>query len=186
MNIQWVLSDDFILDNAEQLTAMRLAGSFWGGWRTWRAYNTDNVVCHKMSRAQELMDKQLHTRCNFYIPNSVFQSLGRPAGVRLYEGDFMGHDVENQDEIVALNLAGSIADVVLLLGFDWSDHPESADPVQKRRHTAYQGLVRQAITSRPAVQWILVDHSKTLRPSLSDLKNLDQDTLTQVLALLNG
>jgi len=186
MNIQWVLSDDFILDNAEQLSAMREAGSFWGSWRTWREYNTDNVICHKMARAQELIAREFQTRCNFYIPNSVYQSLGRPAGVRLYEGDFMGHDVDNQDEIVALNLAGSIADVVLLLGFDWSEQPESADSVQKRRYNAYQGLVRQAINSRPAVQWILVDHNKDLRPTLSDLKNLDRDTLTQVLALLKG
>jgi hypothetical protein len=186
MNIQWVLSDDFILDNAEQLSAMRQAGSFWGSWRTWRAYNTDNVVCHKVGKAQELVSRQFQTRCNFYIPNSVYQSLDRPAGVRVYEGDFMGHDVENQDEIVALNLAGSIADVVLLLGFDWSEQPEPTDPVQKRRHTAYQGLVKQAVSTRPNVQWILVDHSTALRPTLSDLKNLDRDNLIQVLKLLNG
>ena len=186
MNIQWVLSDDFMLDNSEQLLAMKKVGSFWGGWRTWRAYGTDNVVCHKMAKAQELVSREFQTRCNFYIPNSVYQTLGRPNGVRLYEGDFMGHDVENQEEIVAINLAGSIADVVLLLGFDWSEKPESSDPLQRRRHNTYNGLVRQAIASRPAVQWILVDHPDDLNLALEGLENLDKDTLPKVLALLNG
>ena len=55
MNIQWVLSDNFTLDPTVDLARMKRGGAFWGSWKTWRAYNTDNVVCHDISKAGELI-----------------------------------------------------------------------------------------------------------------------------------
>ena len=186
MNIQWVLADNLILDPTADLKRMKNGGSFWGSWKTWRAYHTDNVICHDMQKAQDLIKRAFHAACNLYIPNSIYSTLGRPPGVRLYEGDFMGHNVDFQDELVAMNLAASICDVVLLVGFDWSESPKDPDKLQELRNRNYRGLVLQAITSTPHVQWLLVDHPDNVRKELSELPNLDKDTLENVLQLLNG
>jgi hypothetical protein len=186
MNIQWVLADTLILDPTIDLARMKRGGAFWGSWKTWRAYSTDNVICHDMIKAQELIKREFQSTCNFYIPNSSYLSLGRPAGVRLYEGDFMGNDVINQDEIVAINLAASIGDVILLLGFDFSEASQLPDKLEDTKAKHYRGLVHQAIKSRPNVQWILVDHKSEIRDELSSLLNLGKDTFDNVLAILDN
>lgn len=186
MNIQWVLADNLILDPTADMTKMKEAGAFWGSWKTWRAYNTDNVICHDMQKAQELVKRAFQAVCNLYIPNSVYNKIDRPQSVKLYEGDFMGHDVYNQDEIVAMNLAGSVCEVVLLAGFDWSPKEENPDKNQAIRDRNYYGLIEQAIKSRPDVQWILVDHVGEIRPQLKQYTNLDKDSLENVLTILNG
>lgn len=185
MNIQWVLADTLILDPMVDLDRMKCGGAFWGSWKTWRACKTDNVICHDMNKAQELIKREFQHTCNFYIPNSTYLSLNRPTGVRLYEGDFMGNNVTNQDEIVAMNLAASISDVVLLLGFDFSETPPLSDKLEDVKAKHYRGLVYQAIKSRPDVQWILVDHVNEIRTELSSLPNLGKDTFDNVLAILN-
>jgi hypothetical protein len=185
MNIQWVFADSLILDPTVDLDRMKRGGAFWGSWKTWRAYSTDNVICHDMGKAQELIKRSFQTTCNFYIPNATYLALNRPQGVRLYEGDFMGNDVINQDEVVAMNLAASISDVVLLLGFDFSETPPLPDKLEDVKAKHYCGLVHQAIKSRPAVQWILVDHENEIRSELASLPNLGKDTFENVLAILN-
>jgi hypothetical protein len=185
MNIQWVFADNLILDPTIDLARMKQGGAFWGSWKTWRAYNTDNVICHDMGKAQELIKRSFQNTCNFYIPNSTYLTLNRPQGVRLYEGNFMGNNVVNQDEIVAMNLAASISDVVLLLGFDFSETPAPDDKLEDVKSKHYRGLVHQAIKSKPSVQWILVDHHAEIYEGLSSLPNLGKDTFDNVLAILN-
>ena len=186
MNIKWVLADNLVLDPTIDINRMKKAGTFWGSWKTWRAYNTDNVVCHDAKKAEELIKNEFQKTCNFYIPNSVYTALGRPTKVLIYEGDFMGHKVNNQDEIVAMNLAASSADVLLLVGFDWSTRAQEIDPDRELCAKNNRGLVLQAIKSRPDVQWILVDHPNELSPELAELSNLDRDSFTNVLQILNG
>ncbi len=186
MNIQWVLADNLILDPMIDLAHMKQGGAFWGSWKTRRAYNTDNVICHELGKAQELIKRAFQHTCNFYIPNSTYLALNRPLGVRVYEGDFMGNDVANRDEIVAMNLAASISDVVLLLGFDFSETPSLPDNLEDVKAKHYRGLVHQAIKSRPTVQWILVDHENEIRSELSSLPNFGRDTFNNVLAILNN
>ena len=186
MNIKWVLADNLILNPTVDINRMKKGGTFWGSWKTWRAYNTDNVVCHDAKKAEELLKNEFQKTCNFYIPNSVYTTLNRPSNVLVYEGDFMGHKVNNQDEIVAMNLAASTADVLLLVGFDWSEKALELDPDRELCAKNYRGLVLQAIKSRPDAQWILVDHPKVLLPELSELPNLDRDSFTNVFQILNG
>jgi hypothetical protein len=185
MNINWVLADDVVIDPTVDLARIKDTGSFWGSWKTWRAYNTDNVVCHDTKKAGELIKRAFHAACNFYIPNSLYVTLDRPKGVRLYEGDFLGHEVDNKDELVAINLAATVSDIVLLLGFDWSPQEPNSDQLQEVKARNYRGLVLQAIKSNPEVQWVLVDHPKALTTELSDLGNVSTDTLENVLKLLN-
>jgi hypothetical protein len=175
MNINWVLADDIILDPTVQIQRLKDIGSLWGSWRTWRACSTDNVVCHQAAKAQELIDKNFHTFCNFYIPNSLYIILDAPPAVQVYEGNFV-HKIDRQDELVAMHLAANSSDIVLLLGFDWS----MADPSL----VDYQGLVEATIVNYPNTQWVVVDQPGSLRPELSKLDNLTTDTMANVLKLM--
>lgn len=186
MNINWVLADNAVIDPMMDLKLMRDAGSFWGSWKTWRAYNTDNVICHDRKKAGDLIKRAFHATCNFYIPNSVYAQLDRPMGVRLYEGDFLGHDVDNQDELVAMNLAATVCDIVLLIGFDWTTKEPKADKLDEVKARNYRGLVLQAVKSKPEVQWVVVDHPGDLPKELTELDNISTDSLDNVLKLLNS
>lgn len=185
MNINWVVADSYVLDPTVDLAQLKNFGSFWGGWRTWRSCNTDNVICNDMSKADELIKRNFHLHCNFYIANSMYTSLNRPQGVRLYEGDFI-HDLDHQEEIVAMHLASSVSDIVLLLGFDFSQKPKLPDRLEEHRAHNYRSLVKQAIKDNPTVQWVAVDHAGEFRKDLLELENLTVDTLDSVIGLLSN
>ena len=173
MNISWVLADSAVLDPTQELEPLKHIGSFWGSWRTWRAYHTDNVICHNQTKVDELLKRAFQAACNFYIPNSAYVALDRPLGVHVYEGDFV-HDLDRREEIVAMHLAASRSDIVLLLGFDWGQLDQ--------QH--YVGLVSQAIRDNAGIQWVLIDHPGKIHPAMADLSNLTHDTMSNVLKLL--
>lgn len=183
MKISWILSDLVDLDPAVDLARLKEIGSFWGSWRTWRAYQIDNVVCHDLARAQELIQRALHSVCNFYIPNSMFVTLDRPTGVQIYEGDF-AHEVDNKEEIVAMHLAAMNSDIVLLLGFDFSDKPVSEDRLQAHKQRNYTQLTKQVMLDNPNTQWVLIDHEMPLSKDYGQIPNLTSDSLENTLQLL--
>jgi len=182
MNISWVIADSAELDPTQNIDALKRLGPIWGSWRTWRAYQTDNVVCHNQLKAEELVKRKFHERCNFYIPDLVNVSLGRPAGVRLYAGDFV-HDVIRQEEIVALHLAATTSDIVLLLGWDLTKLKPTSDRLESNQAQHHRNLLHQAIKDYGQTQWVAVDHLDPLAPSLQILENLVVDTMATVLAL---
>jgi hypothetical protein len=181
MNISWVLSDLVLLDPTQDPDDLKRIGTFWGSWRTWRACQTDNVLCHDQAKAAELLKRNFQTTCNFYIPNSIYTSLDRPAGVKLYEGAFV-HDVDRQEEIVALHLAASTNDIVLLLGFNLTKLEPNPDRLKFHQAQHHRNLFRQAIKNHDHVQWVIVDHLGQLDANLANLPNVSTDTLTAVLA----
>lgn len=183
MNISWVLSDSVLLDPTLDITPLKNIGSFWGSWSTWRSCQTDNVICNDPIKAGELIKRDFQKICNFYIPNSVFQQLGRPDGARIYEGEF-SHDVEHRDEIVALHLVTGNSDIVLLLGFNFSEHVPNPDRLVEHRAQNYRGLIRQAIKDNNHIQWVLVDHPDEIGKDMI-LDNLTKDTMSNVLKLLD-
>jgi len=185
MNVNWVLADDAVLDPDINLEKIKNIGSLWGSWRTWRAYQVDNVICNDFRKSQELVKRQFNQQCNFYISNENFKQLDNPEKVIIYEGQFV-HDVDRQDEIVALHLAASQSDIVLLLGFDWHPRPKSKDKLQEHRDANYRGLIKHVVQDNPDIQWVLVDHGPDLMPDLANLENLTIDTLPNVIELLNG
>jgi hypothetical protein len=182
MNISWVLADSAVLDPIQDLADLKRIGAFWGSWRTWRAWQTDNVICHDMSKSADLLKRNFQANCNFYIPNSVYSSLDRPLDVKLYEGAFV-HDVDRQEEIVALHLAASTNDIVLLLGFDLTELKADSDRLRSHRAHHHRNLLRQAIKDHDHVQWVIVDHPDKLDPNLVNLPNVVTDTLATVLTL---
>ena len=173
MNIAWLFAENTLLPPATDVQAIKNVAPIWGSWRTQRGYQTDNVICHDQARVDELLKRAFQAACNFYIPNSVYVALDRPLGVQVYEGDFV-HDLDHREEIIAMHLAASRSDIVLLLGFDWSQ--------LSQQH--YVGLVSQAIRDNAEIQWVLVDHPGTIHPAMANLPNLTQDTMSNVLELL--
>jgi hypothetical protein len=180
MNINIVLSNRAEIDPAIDLKRVKELGSFWGGWRTWRSCQTDNVICHDMSKARELIDRNFHATCNFYIPNSAYISLDRPAGVKLYEGTFV-HDIEDHEDIVAMHLATTTADIVLLLGFNFQEPVKLQDRLAEHKATNYRNLIRQVMADNPKTQWVILDHPAEFRKDLQNLPNLGKDTLINIL-----
>ena len=183
MNVSWVLSDSAVLDPLQNIAELKNIGSFWGSWRTWRAWQTDNVICNDSVKASDLIRRDFQKTCNFYISNSVFQQLSRPDGVRLYEGTFT-HDVDHQDEIVAMHLVTGTSDIILMLGFDFTELSSNPDRLQEHRNQNYRGLIRQTIKSNDHIQWVLVDHMGEIGKDMI-LDNLTVDTMSNVLKLLD-
>ena len=184
MNVNWVLADRTILDPLTDVAAMKEIGSFWGSWKTWRSCTTDNVVCHEMIKAQELIKRRFHNSCNFYIPNEIFVSLDRPEGVNLYEGKFL--DDFQPEEIVAMHLAASVSDIILLLGFDWQEQVKNPDKLIEHRAHVYRTMIKHVIEDNPQVQWVLVDHPDDIMKMLVNLPNLNKDTMATALSLLDS
>jgi hypothetical protein len=182
MNISWVVADSAIADPTVNIAELKRLGAFWGSWRTWRAWQTDNVICYDQSKTVELIKRNFQNSCNFYIPNAVYTSLDRPNNVRLYEGAFV-HDIDRQEEIVAVHLAATTSDIVLLVGFDLTELEPNSDRLLSHREHHHRNLLRQAVKDYDLVQWVVVDHSGKLDPELTNLPNVVTDTLQNVLAL---
>jgi len=181
--ISWVLPDMATLDPAHDINKLKNRGTFWGSWRTWRAWQTDNVICHDQAKAAELIKRDFQSRCNFYISDSAYISLDRPAGVKVYAGEFV-HDVIQQEEIVALHLAASTSDIVLLYGWNLSkldlDNESDRLVVNQQRH--HRNMVISALKQYTEKTWVIVDHAEPLDPMISGLENVVTDQLEAILA----
>jgi len=185
MNICWVLADNTVLDPTLNITTLKDIGPIWGSWKTWRAYGTDNVVCHNQSQAVDLIKRDFQNTCNFYIHNDAYQFLNSPSNVRLYQGQFPDQ-IDNPDEIISMHLSASQNDIVLLIGFDWTKKPKLTDRLLEHRAHIYRTLVGHTIRNNPDVQWVLVDHAPDLIPDLVKLSNLTQDTFSNIVKMLTS
>lgn len=186
MRLSWAIADGFALDPTFDLQQLKEIASFWGSWKTWRSCGTDNVICHNENKARELIHRNFHQSCNFYIPNQIYADLDRPVGVKLYEGKF-NQDHDRADELVALHLSASQSDIVLLLGFDWTQKPKTADRLFEHNAQHYRNLVKQALVAYAQTQWVLVDGpNEKLFEEIKDLPNITQDTLNNVIKMLKG
>jgi hypothetical protein len=183
--ISWVLADSVVLDPTQDIEELKRVGAFWGSWRTWRAYQTDNVICHDQVKADELIQREFQKLCNFYIPESVNTNLNRPEGVKVYAGEFV-HDVIRQEEIVAMHLAATTSDIVIMLGWDFTERETDPDRLQANQAQHYRNLVQQAFITYNHVQWVVVDHPETIMKELIGLSNLSIDTMENVLKFSNN
>jgi hypothetical protein len=113
----------------------------------------------------------------------VYASLDRPDGVKIYAGEFV-HDLVRQEEIVAIHLAATTSDIVIMLGYDLSKLHLPEDRLEANRLQHYRNMIRQAFVSYEKVQWVIVDHAADIDSSLQDLPNLVTDSLASVLTLI--
>jgi hypothetical protein len=181
--ISWVIADSIELDPTLDITDLKKLGPLWGSWRTWRACQTDNVICHDQVKVAELVQRNFQNQCNFYIPESVNASLDRPDGVKLYAGEFV-HDVIRQEEIVAMHLATTTSDIVLMIGWDLGELKPDEDllAISQARH--YRNMVRQAFLTYATTQWVIVEPLTKVDPNILNLDNVVVDTLATVLDLI--
>jgi hypothetical protein len=180
--ISWVLADSTVLDPAYDIDDLKRLGIFWGSWQTWRSCQTNNVICHDQIKVAELIKRQFQTKCNFYIPDTVYTNLDRPDGVRVYAGEFV-HDVIRQEEIVALHLAATTSDIVLLLGWDLGKIQADSDKLVTNQQLHHRNMVRQAFVTYNEITWVIVDHVDPLDPTIANLENVVTDSLNAVLEL---
>lgn len=184
MKISWVFAQGYSLDPTIDVNKIKDVGPTWGGWQTWRSCGTDNVICHDLSKARELVARAFHGVCNFYVPKKNYEALSRPVGIKLYEGEFVQETLAIQD-IIALHLAAQNSDIVLMMGFDLSTPilPED-DRFEKHRILNHHGLIRSVIANNPTVQWVAIDHPKELDPAYKSITNLTCDKMENVIQLL--
>lgn len=182
MKINWIIADNVKLD-AQTIEKLKLIGPLWGGWPSWHNCSTDNVICHELPMAQEFVERQQQKKCNFYVPNSFFQDLDRPAGVKLYAGEF-GLETDYKNEIICMHLVSSRSDIVLLKGMNLTAPQTFETSLQKHRWHNYKNLVKQVIVDHPSTQWVLVDHSTDIDKEFKKLTNLTVDSLSNVIKLL--
>jgi hypothetical protein len=185
MKIVWVVADNTILDHDIDIEQLKSIGSIWGSYQTWRGCGTDNAICSDISQARSLLQREFQKHCNFYVPEDAYVDLDRPANVKLFGGKFT-FEIDHPDELIAMQLAASQADIVLLLGFDWQPKPKQENRLEEHRSQNYRTGVKHAIKDNPTIQWVLINHSETLIDELKGLDNLSLDTLPNVLSMLGS
>jgi hypothetical protein len=178
------IADSLMIDPLADLEKMKEIGPMWGSWKTWRSCQTDNVICHDFEKTQDLLKRSFEKKCNLYIPNKSWVALDRPENVHLYEGSFT--DEFQPEEIVAMHLAASTSDLVLLLGFDLTEKNKNPDKLLEHRAHVYRTLVKHCIENNPEVQWVLVDHSGDIMKMLAKQPNLVKDSMETALSLLDS
>lgn len=183
MRINWVVNEQYQLDPLVDINQIKNIAPIWGSWKTWRGCSTDNVVCHDFEKAKELINRAFQSVCNFYVPKNLYQELGRPLGVKLYDGEYT-QEVDHLNDIISLNLASTVSDIVLLLGFNLGPIKLPDDRYDKHKLVNYHGLIHSIIAGNPDIQWVLVDHEPNLDKAYRKLSNLTCDSMQNVLQLL--
>jgi hypothetical protein len=183
MNICWVVADKYSIDPAVDADQLKSIGPIWGSYTTWRSCCTDNVICHDKSRSHDLVTRDFHKKSNFYTHKEYYQFLGRPSEINLYDGEFQSA-VDSIEDIIAMHLSSSTADIVLLLGFDFGESVPPVDHYDLHKWTNRRGLINSIILNTPEIQWLAVDQNNSLSTTYAKLPNLSCDKLKNVLQLL--
>lgn len=185
MNICWVLSED-IPSGFVKHEILTSVGPIWAPLSKWREYQSDNTVCYDLREAKQMIGRAFHAVTHFYVPKDRYIDLGRPVGVRLFEGEFKDSAISNKEDIIILNLVASTHDIVLMLGFDLTPVDPIDDKVQERKLKAYRHNIKTIIADNPTTQFVLVNYGKKtkLANNFTDLENLTRDTLESVIELL--
>lgn len=181
MRVCWILAGSFD-DPLVEPEKLADVGSTWGSWRTWRAWHTDNVLCNNEQKATTLIERAFQAVCNLYVPKRSYARLGRPVGVKMYDGEFP-EEIPDPEDIIAMHLVAGNSDLVLLLGYDLVEL-ETEDRLAKHDRKRYLAAFAGAVKQYPNVQWVVIDHPAELADNIRDLENISCDTYENVLQLL--
>lgn len=183
MRINWVFAASCEIDPTVDINLVKNIGATWGSWKSWRSCETDNVVCNDLAKAKELLKRAFQAVCNFYVPRGYYEDLGRPVGLKLYDGQF-AEQVNDIEDIISLHLVAGISDIVLLKGFDLRKPVPTNDRFEQHKIQNRLGMIRSVTQKYPEVQWVLVDHPGELDKGFQNLPNLTCDKLENVIQLL--
>ena len=179
MNLAWLFAENTVLPPTTPVDEMREIAPIWGSWRTQRSYQSDNVVCWDPAQAEKLVRQGYAKICNLYIPELVYKQLDQPTGVRVFSGGF-DFSVDSVDDIIATHLVATVADVILMVGFDLE---AKTAPATSRNN--YIGILAQAMANSDK-QWVVIDHHTDLAEPIQKLSNITRDLLPNVLQLLSN
>jgi hypothetical protein len=157
----------------------------WGSWNTWKSFRTQNAICQHKDQCLTLLQRGFQDQCNFYVPKNLYRDLGRPSGVKLFDGDF-DMPVDGIEDIIAMHLAQQVSDVVLLFGVQLFLPQQIDDPEKKRKTLNRHGLIYNLIRSDPEKQWVSVDATTPIDKKYQDLPNFGSDTLDNVSELVEN
>ena len=183
MKINWVVADSAVIPPDVDISVLKDIAAIWGSWRTWRGCSTDNVICNEAGQARDLLKRRMNEMCNMYVPAAIYAELDRPRSVKIYQGQFT-FEIDRKEELIAMQLVADQSDIVLLLGFDWTEKPISADRLTAHRALNYQRFVKDVISNNPSVQWILVDHPGVVPDDLAQFENLTYSSMEETIELL--
>jgi hypothetical protein len=183
MRINWVFAANHVIDPAVDTSEIKRIAATWGSWKTWRACETDNVICDDLAKSRELLKRAFQAVCNFYVPRRYYQDLGRPVGTKFYDGEFH-EQVDDIEDIIALHLVANVSDIVLLVGFDVSQPAVIDDRFEKHKIQNRLGLIRSTFLQNTETQWVLVDHPGPIGKGFQDIANLTCDKFQNVIQLL--
>lgn len=174
MKIAIIFANGFTTGKASP-TMLRKVGNLWGDMDTHKAWATDNVVCVNNEAARLAINMGVHERCNFFINDTNFETVGKIKNVRYYSGTFPG-EFSRPEEVISMNLAANYFDLVILLGFDL-DESETQDQIN------YIAAVKAAVTQAPEVQWVAIPLRKNVSKVFDELDNFTVDNLDNVINL---
>lgn len=113
-----------------------------------------------------------------------YSNIGKPPGVKLFNGHFENDAVSNKDDIIALNLAVPKADIVLMYGFNFSPLLNTDNEADRVAREEYYYNVREIIKSFPLTQFVVVEYMHELATWARELDNVTFDTIDSVRNLL--
>jgi len=183
MEVRWIISEAI---TSEQISPeiINNTGPSWGSWVTWHKYKTNNCICSDLESASRLVEQSFQNTVNLYISKDSFQNSKNPQGVHVFDGHFVNSSISNKDDIVALNIAVPAADIVLLLGFNFSPLLNTDDEALRESRAEYYFNVRTIIVENPETQFVLVEYEYELASWVIELSNVTQDTAANVKSLL--
>ena len=185
MKTNWVVADSAVIPPDVDISVLKDIAAIWGSWRTWRGCGTDNVICNEAGQARDLLKRRMNEMCNMYVPVAIYAELDRPRSVKIYQGQFT-FEIDRKEELIAMQLVSAQSDIVLLLGFDWTEKPISTDRLIAHRTLNYRRFVKDLISNNPLVQWVLVEHPDAVHPDLAQFENLTCSSLEETIELLSG
>jgi hypothetical protein len=154
----------------------------WSALTQWYTWQADNIVINSFAEATSALTRQLQTKSNLYLPESLYVDLSRPYGVHLYGGSYV-EEVDNAEQIIAMHLTGATNDIILLLGFDLSEY-DITDKYQSHKRKKYINYFLTVIAMHPNTQWVCVNHNGPLDSRLTSASNLLLDSSDNVLCML--
>jgi hypothetical protein len=181
MKICWIISEHSKKAVTEP-NALKNVAPTWGSCSVHNIYEIDNIVCNDLKQAKQLINHNIQDTSNFYLSADSHKTLGNPPNVKVYQGEFKDTNINNKDDIIALNLVTQRYDIILLLGFKFAKS-KSKDDINRHRQEAYLHNVRTIIKENADKQFVLVNYKGKLSKDFNALENLMRDSLSNVLEL---
>jgi len=180
MKLVWLLSENLTSKlNIEELSDV---APTWGGCKVWDNYKVDNIVCTDIKKSKKLVERDVQRNANLFIPSNDVIKLNNPPNVKAFQGEFKDPNINFKDDIVGINIAANMYDIVLLLGFKFNKS-KSKDKLTIHKQQAYLHNIKTIISENPDKQFVLVNYKGALSKEFSEIENLTRDSLSNVLEL---